>query len=248
MPQSIPGHKDACMKTDESPSCHGRRLRRASTILQAALAAALYTIGLTPNAFAQDAQPAQQFVPPPVETGGADVNGDGVVDDADMTATLESFGASGLSASVTELEPCDEHVVDFPECGDLSLDDPFVGCDCEGDGGGGDGGGEPLPPSPGPDYDGFNKCQAACTMKWNNNIDQAQDAFHDNLYLCFLPAAGTGLLSGLKRWWYAPAGATAGGSAWAASVTAVFRSRMATAEAEWQNCLIDCKLDNSIPL
>jgi len=95
MPQSIPGHKDACMKTDESPSCHGRRLRRASTILQAALAAALYTIGLTPNAFAQDAQPAQQFVPPPVETGGADVNGDGVPDYMTLTRTDNTQAPAG---------------------------------------------------------------------------------------------------------------------------------------------------------
>lgn len=85
-----------------------------------------------------------------------DVNGDGLTDDADMVTTLESLGASSPAASLAELEPCDEHTLDFPECGDLSLDDPLVGCDCEGEDDGG--GGDPLPPPPGPDRAGFNQC------------------------------------------------------------------------------------------
>lgn len=59
MPRSIPARQDRLVKSVE-PELRRRWARKTATVLQAALAAALFTIGLTPSAVAQEAQPAQQ--------------------------------------------------------------------------------------------------------------------------------------------------------------------------------------------
>jgi len=178
-----------------------------------------------------------------------DVNGDGLIDDADMITTLESLGSSGPSASLTELEPCDEHAVDFPECGDLSLDDPMVGCDCAGDGGGDGGGGAPPQPGPEPDWDGFLQCQQTCMAAFNISMRGASRFLDRGTLSCLMWAAPGGLVGGIlfNPWWGTAAGATGAYMACMERKTDKFIEMTTNAEITLQLCILACETQHNIP-
>lgn len=96
MPRSVPTHQDSLVNPGE-PERRGRWAMRPGTILQAALATALYAIGLAPSVVAQVAQPVQSFAPPPLETNRPDVNGDGIPDMLVVVPTLLAEGEARFS-------------------------------------------------------------------------------------------------------------------------------------------------------